>query len=347
METLKLLLIDDEIEIINALTRLIKTFDLPLDVHSFNDPQVALLSLNDHVYDIILTDQRMPNITGLSVIKQAKKVNPLIQNILMSGYSDFDIIISGINDGHIAGFIMKPWKQNEVYDIIKRAIQLKLERDMVTYLEQVKLTHINDWKRVVERFQFDEVDLYKRQLNALALLIKAKDLDLYEHSIRVGKISRKLGVALSFSKGQLDQLECAALVHDLGKIVIRDSINYKEGKLSEDEYAEMKRHPEIGREILEALEIERQVIKMVSQHHERVDGKGYPEGLKNDEIIVEAKVLAIADAFDAITSDRVYRKGLPVNEALEIIKNNVGLIYDASVFNALHEILLTDIELGD
>ena len=103
--------------------------------------------------------------------------------------------------------------------------------------------------------------------------------------------------------------------------------------------SEMKRHPEIGREILEALEVDEQVVQMVTQHHERVDGKGYPSGLGAEEILIEAKVLAIADAFDAITSDRIYRRGLPVIDAISIIESNVGLIYDKTVFNALVQML--------
>lgn len=339
MEKYKLMLVDDDSEIISALLRLIKSFKLPVEVHTFNDPQKALAALNEHDYDVLLTDQRMPVVSGLTIIKKAKQMHPMIQNILMSGYSDFDIVISGINDGHIAGFIMKPWKQKEVYDIIKHAIHLKQESEMIAYLENAQLTQVSDWKKVLEKFQSDEVDLYKRQLNALALLIKAKDLDLYEHSVRVGKVAVKIGKVLDFAPIQLDQLECAALVHDLGKIVIRDSINYKEGKLSEDEYAEMKRHPEIGRVILETLGIDEQVVKMVYQHHERVDGKGYPLGISAVEMLIEAKVLAISDAFDAITSDRVYRKGLSIIDAIEIIKNNVGLIYDETVFNALVQII--------
>ena len=339
MNKYRMMLIDDDLEIVNALLRLLKTFRMGLEIDAFNDPEKAMSALNAQSYDIILTDQRMPYISGLTLMKHAKQRNPLIQNILMSGYSDFDIVISGINDGLIAGFIMKPWKENEVYDIIKRAIQLKCESEMIDYLQHTQLLKISDWKKVIDRIQTDEHDAYKRQLNALALLIKAKDFDLYEHSIRVGEIAIKIGKVLAFSEDQTERLKCAALVHDLGKIVIRDSIHYKEGKLSEDEYAEMKRHPEIGREILEALEVDEQVVQMVTQHHERVDGKGYPSGLGAEEILIEAKVLAIADAFDAITSDRIYRRGLPVIDAISIIESNVGLIYDKTVFNALVQML--------
>jgi putative two-component system response regulator len=339
MKIFRLLIVDDEASVINALTRLIKDFSLPLIIESTTEPQIALNWITDQDYDILLTDQRMPIISGLDLIDNARTLRPNIQCLLMSGHTDFDIIVSAINDGHISGFIMKPWNSEDLEHQLQRAIAVKEELENILILKCKPLSSNQDWLNAIEQLEVSKNGQLLKQIKALSVLIHAKDYDLYEHSLRVSAYSMRLGKVLQVSEENLSKLELASMVHDLGKIAIRDSIHYKPGALEAHEYLEMKRHPQIGAEILTTLEIDPYIIQIVEQHHERVDGKGYPKGLSSDDIVLGAKILSVADAYDALISDRIYRKGLSSEEAIRILESNIDILYDVNVVAALIKII--------
>ncbi len=339
MEKAKLLIVDDEIEIISALKRVIKRHNLWLEVFIANTPQKAIEILKSNEIDILITDQRMPVTSGLELIDEFKKHHNDVQCVLMSGFNDFDVVISAINEEHIVGFITKPWNETKVIEIIERALILREERYIINVFKGLSLANKEDWIKAFELIKQEFINRDEIQITALTKLIKAKDPELYEHSVRISELAVKIGTVYNLSDEKIHDLKMAAIIHDLGKIAIRDSIHYKAGKLDEMEFFEMKRHPEIGAEILEALGIDVQIVKIVMQHHERVDGNGYPNKLKANEILLEAKILSVADAYDAMTSDRVYRKGLTKEAALEIIKGNVGILYDKEVYDILNRIV--------
>lgn len=335
----RLLIVDDDPLVLNSLERLIEELALPLDVTKSNHAMQALEMLKLNPYDLILTDQRMPVLNGLELIERARSIQDNIHCLLMSGYSDFDMIVSAINNGHISGFIMKPWKITEVESVLLKSLQTKREWDSLMTLKETHLASKQDWVDAIDSFRIEELGHLKKQLRALSTLIHAKDNALFEHSNRVAALSVKIGKALSLPSDTLTQLEMAATLHDLGKIAIRDNIHYKSESLTDREYTEMKQHAEIGASILKALDIDPMIILFVEQHHERVDGKGYPYGLSTHQITLGAKILAVADAYDALTSDRIYRKGMQPSEALQILTENTHSLYDIQVVNALIEIL--------
>lgn len=339
MNNLKLLIVDDETSIINALTRVINDFDLPITIDSTPMPKIALDWIANQNYDILLTDQRMPIVNGLELIHQARTLQPNIQCLLMSGHTDFDIIVSAINEGHISGFVMKPWNIEDLESLLQRAILVQEEQEEILKLKSTPLSSNQDWLNAIEQLEVSKNGQLRKQIKALCVLIHAKDFDLYEHSRRVSVYSLRLGKVLELSEEDLNKLELASMVHDLGKIAIRDSIHYKPAALEAHEYHEMKRHPQIGAEILRALEIDPYIIQIVEQHHERVDGKGYPYGLAKEDIILGAKILSVADAYDALISDRVYRKGMSTEEALRILQSNIDILYDIDVVGALIKII--------
>lgn len=185
-------------------------------------------------------------------------------------------------------------------------------------------------------------ELKKRYLDtieALRLTVDAKDFYTRGHSDRVAYYAMKLGRAFNLSEDEIELLRLAGIFHDIGKIGTTDDILFKTDKLEYDEYEEIKKHPLKGAYILSAISMFQDVVPLVKYHHERVDGKGYPEGLKGEEIPFLARILSVADAFDAMTSDRKYRSKLEVEEAIEQFKVNAGTQFDAEVVNMLIKIL--------
>jgi putative nucleotidyltransferase with HDIG domain len=177
-------------------------------------------------------------------------------------------------------------------------------------------------------------DLNMGALQALALTVDAKSPWTAGHSIRVANMAIRIGIALGFPPDRIDALERAALLHDIGKIAIRHSILDKDGKLTAEEYDLIKEHPSRGARILSPVRAYAGIIPIVEQHHERYDGKGYPYGLRADQIHPSARILAVADSFDAMVSDRPYRKALGRQRASEIVREEAGSQFDPTVVEA-------------
>lgn len=174
---------------------------------------------------------------------------------------------------------------------------------------------------------------------AFAKAIEARDHYTGEHAEEMIQIVRRIGKELGLSKKSIANLEHAAVLHDLGKIGINDKILRKKGRLTKKEYDQIKKHPLIGAEILRSIHFLRDVVPLILYHHERFDGKGYTSGLKGNEIPLGARILAIADVYQALMSERPYRKAYTKREALKIIKEGAGSQFDPDIVNALFKVL--------
>lgn len=179
---------------------------------------------------------------------------------------------------------------------------------------------------------------YKNTVIALSNAVDARDPYTAGHSLRVSKIALLLGKAISLSDEKLKNLEYAALFHDIGKLGVPDIILNKKDKLTEEEYGLIKKHPEIGVTILEKIDFLAQALPILKHHHERYCGNGYPDHIHNDEIPLEARIIAIADTYDAITTDRPYRKGCNHNAAVEEIIKNKGTQFDGKLVDIFFQI---------
>jgi len=168
-------------------------------------------------------------------------------------------------------------------------------------------------------------------IKALARTVDAKSSWTAGHSTRVTKMALKIGAEFGISSKELDKLHRAALLHDIGKVGIPLSILDKPGALDDDEYAMIKKHPTIGARILEPIASYADIVPIVLQHHERFDGKGYPGGISGNEIDIGARILAVADVYDALISDRPYRKGWAVESVIDLIRKEAGRQFDPDV----------------
>ena len=173
----------------------------------------------------------------------------------------------------------------------------------------------------------------------LAKMVELKDGHTEEHCERLAEIALAMGKQLGLPKERLEQLRYGALLHDVGKLGIADDILGKPGRLTASEWAAVRKHPTIGKEIVEKIDSLGLAARIVEEHHERVDGKGYPKGLKGDEILLEARIIAVADAYDAMRSDRPYRQALSREATIRKLRRNAGGQFDPLVVKVLLELL--------
>lgn len=298
-----ILVIDDEIDNLQLFRRTLRG---DYNVFLANSGFEALEIIKNNKVDMILSDHKMPGMDGVQLMKRTLEYAPEAIRILITAYTDSTSLMSAINEGKIHRYIRKPWNPPDLLNIIEASFEVY----------QLNIDN--------QSLALDLKDLFSGTIAAITEALDAKDHYTFGRSKRVTYISLKVGESMGLSDTQLSELELAGLLHDIGMIGVPENILHKQEKLSSDEYDEIKKHVITGVKILEDIKQLRSVIRIVSLHHERHDGKGYPYGLSADNIPIESQIIAIADAYDGMTSDRAYRKGIPHENAIEIIKNETS-----------------------
>ncbi|MDA3845215.1 MAG: HD domain-containing protein [Vallitaleaceae bacterium] len=334
---MKILIVDDEVSVLNALKRQINLLDLALDIDIEADSRIAKDRMLENKYDILLTDQMMPYIEGLELIRYTREVSEYTVNILMTGYSDFNVLISAINEGRVYQYLPKPWTEAELGAVLEKTINYKCEIDEDAYILSQYLTDKKNWINMSKTLQSEISDQKDNLATAFMRIIQVKDYALYQHATNVSALAEGFGRFLLLSEKQIDLLKFAGLLHDLGKIVIHDRIVFKKERLDEKEYEHMKRHPLIGAQVLQEIPSLAYLAEVVEQHHERVDGNGYLSGLVGENIRYEAQIIGLVDAFDALVSQRIYKLGMPTEVALEIISSGKAGLFDEVLVEKFHE----------
>lgn len=287
----------------------------------------AIKKLNKQYFNLMLIDIILPGINGIEVLKKAKKIYQNIAIIMVTAYASIENTITALNEG-ADGYILKPPNIDEIKLFIKRS------------LEKQKLIMEN--KKLQKSLQKANDELkksYLATLKTLAHAIELKDPFTKGHSLRVIKYADKIAKKMDFTKENLNIIKNTGLLHDIGKIAISDLILQKNGKLTKNEWKIMKKHPEIGEDIISPFLSFHVEQKAIRHHHERYDGKGYPDGLKGEEIPLLARILSVADSYDAMTSLRPYRKKMTVKKAVSELKENAGTQFDFKIVNVLLKIL--------
>ncbi|HYE11196.1 MAG TPA: HD-GYP domain-containing protein, partial [Patescibacteria group bacterium] len=195
------------------------------------------------------------------------------------------------------------------------------------------------------KLYIDMRSIYLDTVKSLSQAVEAKDPYTNGHSIRVGDYACQLAERLGLSSKRIENLKIAAILHDIGKIGVDESILNKPGRLTEEEFDKIKQHPEIGVKIIKDIDFLQDVSRIILSHHERYDGTGYPEGRKNENIVLESQILSLADVFDALTSERPYRNAMTVEEAIEIIENGKGSQFDYKLADAFIKMVKDNKEL--
>jgi len=285
----------------------------------------ALITLNNpnYIFDLMICDVLMSGMNGIDLMKHASQIFTNLPVIVMSGTSEIQIAVEAHRAG-AADYLIKPFGQADLLQAVSRTIT---RQATVTRTESIA----HDWDTAARAF---------------ALALDARDKETEGHAERVVAFSVRLGRELGMSGSDLIALELGARLHDIGKIAVPDHVLKKPAPLTEDEWAIMRIHPAKGQEMVRAMKerLPEGAALIVGQHHEQWNGGGYPLGLKEDQICLGARIFAVADTFDAITSDRVYRRGRRYQDALEEILAFSGIQFDPAVVDAFARIDASDWE---
>lgn len=322
-----IMVVDDEKMITTTLSTMFKLM-LKENVIAYNDVDQALSSseLADNRVDLIISDFMMPKMNGLEFLKNVKEKSPNTVTILLTGYADKENAIRSINEIGLYYYLEKPWDNNDLIKVVKNGLEKKdLEDDLKEKYEELQKSN-HEITRLYELLKHDyntETENSKNLIITLANVIEAKDPYTDGHTRRVGMISRMLGQKLGLEEERLNFLEMAGIIHDIGKVGVPETILNKPDKLTMEEFEVIKKHSEMGETILRPLDSLRECLGPVRSHHEKLNGSGYPDGLKGEEISIETRILGVADIFDALYSDRPYRSKMSLNEAKQILAKDV------------------------
>jgi response regulator RpfG family c-di-GMP phosphodiesterase len=325
----RILVVDDDVLILAALSRILQTEGYQVITHS--DPVQAAKEQDIHV---VLTDFMMPHLNGVELLKLVRENNPRAVRLMLTAAADFRTASEAVNRGEVFRLLGKPWSLSELTSSVRQAFEhyklveanARLTREVAEKNAELLTINRELERRVVERTT--------GLLDGLISALDYRDTETQWHSRRVSLYSKRLAQEAGLDGAVLDIVEQGALLHDIGKIGVRDGILLKPGPLTPEEWVEMRRHPEFGYRMLAKMPYLHDAALIVLQHQERWDGKGYPQGLKGEDIVIGARVFCIADTLDAITSDRPYRKGRPLQVAKDEIKRCAGTQFDPTLAEA-------------
>ncbi len=328
----KILIVDDEAPIRGVLEELLSGENY--ECRTASNAYEALDQLQEFKPDLLISDIRMPVMDGVQLLNKAREVSPDIAVVMITAVMEIDIAVSILKQG-ASDYITKPFNLQDVVERVRSALQKRSEA-LAKKRYQDELEAQVKQRTEQLRLAFSEIEIHRNfTLEALVTALDAREHETQAHSLRVRDYSLALGQALGLDEESMDALGEGALLHDVGKIGISDTILLKKGPLTSDEWLEMQKHPEIGHQILSGINfLKRTVINIVLTHHEKFDGSGYPGKMGGVNIPLESRIFSVADALDAITSDRPYRAAKGYRDASQEIVRCQGKHFDPQVVEA-------------
>lgn len=325
-EQYKIIGVDDEYGIIDSL----KVF-LNKSGYYFigvTDPMEAIEKVKNEHFDLMLLDFIMTPLHGDQVVEEIRKFNKDLYILLLTGHKDLAPPLETIRRLDIQGYCEKSDKFDQLLLLIESGIKA------IEQMKTIKEMNVE----LADTYQKLE-EAYLGSIETLRYTVEAKDPYTKGHSDRVAEYSLLIGKKIGLSEEDLNTLRLGGLFHDIGKIGVPDYILLKDQKLTDDEYSEIKNHPSIGAHILSGAKIFDDIIPIVKHHHEKYNGTGYPGQLKGNDIPYLARITAVSDAFDAMTSKRTYRDKLDISIVKDEIRKNIGIQFDPEIANAFLDIL--------
>jgi len=324
----RVLVVDDELSVREVLAEGLEAFGF--EARACDGAKAAFEEVKGGGIDLILSDIDMPAHTGLELLAWIKERDQDTDVVMVTGVVDMDTAIRAIRDG-AADYVSKPFNLEEVRIVVERTLEKRrlilenraYQHDLEAMVE-ARTSQLLQKTREVERS-------YEDTLQTLVTALDLRDNETQGHSWRVVQYAVELAVRMGVTEPELSWIRKGAILHDVGKIGVPDAILRKPGKLDDDEMAEMRKHPGMGFSMLRHIDFLRPALDIVHCHQERYDGSGYPRGLKADEIPLGARIFAVVDTFDAMTSDRPYRAALPIEAARDEIARFSGRQFDPEV----------------
>ncbi len=298
------LFVDDEENILNSLRRVFA--DSALDTRFIGNPLDALTLCRNEPVALVVSDNMMPQMRGVEFLSKLREVSPDTVKILMTAHADLSTALLAINSGEVFRFIVKPWQEGELV----KAVVEGIARHRV----------LSSLKREDEAV-----------LKSLAQTIELKDHYTRGHCDRVARYALTIAVNLDLPEGYCRDIRHGSWLHDCGKIGVPEAILNSTSRLSDQEFSIIRNHPEWGAEVAEQAKLPLTVVNIIRYHHEHYDGSGYPSGLKGESIPLEARIVAVADVFDALTTDRPYKQAFDLPHAKEIMAGLSGNSLDSGL----------------
>ena len=325
----KIIAIDDETGIIDSLSIFLKRTNY--DFVGITDPIEGIERIRNEHFDLLLLDFMMTPLHGDDVVEEIRKFNKDLYILLLTGHKDLAPPLETIKRLDIQGYCEKSDKFEQLLLLIESGIK--------------SIEQMHEIKRINEMLKESKEQLERAYLDTIQSLryaVEAKDPYTRGHSDRVSEYAVLIGRKMGLSEDEIKTLQIGGLFHDIGKIGVPDTILQMEAKLTDDEYSQIKNHPSIGAHILGEAEAFKDIIPIVKYHHERFDGRGYPSRLSGEKIPLLARITAVADTFDAMTSKRSYRNALDIQYVKEEIERCKGTQFDPKIAEVFLEILNND-----
>ena len=328
----KIIVVDDEQGIVDSLSIFFKRSGY--DFTGLTNPLEAIERVRNEHFDMMILDFMMDPIHGDEVVEEIRKFNKDLYILLLTGHKDLAPPLETIKRLEIQGYCEKSDKFDQLLLLIESGIKSIEQMNTIKTINK----QLHDKNEELERAYLDTIGILRQT-------VEAKDPYTRGHSDRVSEYSVLIGKKLGLDEKTLHILKIGGLFHDIGKIGIPDSILLKESKLSDEEYSQIKNHPMIGVHMLGDAAIFTDILPIVKHHHERYDGRGYPSQLVGDDIPYVARIAAVADTFDAMTSKRSYRDSLPIDVVRAEIERCSGTQFDPNIAKVFLDIMDNDFDL--
>lgn len=316
MSATRVLVVHNEPKTLNEISDALDEFGY--EVTRAPSGHIALEMSRENPFDLVLCDLYLPGFTGIQLVRALGRIHPQMPIILITAFGDIEASKLALEAGAV-DFITRPIECATLPFVLENNLQRKR-------LEAKKLSDTR-------------ADVLFKAIKALAVAIDAKSHYTGRHSARMADLCLEIGQEMQLPQERLNALELAAHIHDVGKIATPEYVLSKPGKLSDDEWVDILKHPSIGADFLAGIDELSEVASVVRHHHEHVDGSGYPDGLKGDAIPLLARILSVADAYDAMTSDRPYRPALSPDDAVRELLANTGTQFDPAVVDAAQMVI--------
>jgi response regulator RpfG family c-di-GMP phosphodiesterase len=337
-DSFNVLVVDDDTAVRELLAEGLESFGYPSITASGIDEAFEIVK--EEPLRLVLSDIDMPGGDGIQLLKRIKSHDPSLDVIMVTGAVDADTAVEAIRKG-ASDYVTKPFNLDEVQIVVERTLEkrrLILEnqahQDRLEELVAVRTQELVEKKQEVEGLYTELAETYESTLQALVTALDLRDNETHGHSYRVVQYARVVAERIGVTEPYLTWIRRGAILHDVGKIGVPDAILRKPGKLTEDEWVQMRMHPEMGYEMLKHIPFLKPALDIVLYHQERYDGKGYPTGLEGEDIPLGARIFAVVDTFDAMTSDRPYRAALTMQDVRDELLRYSGTQFDPQVVDA-------------
>lgn len=331
----RILIVDDDESVRDVISVLLK--EEGYHCVTANGAEAALDIAGQEETPLVISDMKMPGRDGLWLLEKFREQHPDTSVIMLTGFGDTEAAVDCLRRGAV-DYLLKPPKLTDLIRAIERALA-KRRIELARKRYQKKLERkVRDRTTELRHALKDIASTYQNTLLALVSALDAREHETSDHSQRVVEYTSAIAARLGIRGAELDEIARGALLHDIGKIGVPDAVLLKPGKLTPEEWVEMRKHPDIGYQMIEPIKFLSTPATIVLSHQERFDGQGYPRNQRSQEIHIGARIFSVADTLDAMTSDRPYRKGTTFANAIAEIDRCKGSQFDPEVVRAFLDI---------